>query len=231
MGEGDRVRIGTGLRAVFLRDIRLVWRHRSDIVNPVVFYLIGITMLPLGLDGSRQLLGSIAPGMLWIMAMLATLLSLEALFRSDFEDGSLIQFQLSSQPLYLTVLCKVLAYWLSTGLPLTLMAPVLALMLSLPADGYWALVLTLLPGTAILALVGALGAALTVCLRSGGLVMTLIIMPLYLPVLIIGASAVSNAVAGFGFSRELALLVAGLSLSLLIMPPAIAGALKISSNQ
>ncbi|MDO3385577.1 heme exporter protein CcmB [Gilvimarinus sp. SDUM040013] len=211
--------------------MRLIWRHRSDIVNPVVFYLIGITMLPLGIDASRQLLAAIAPGMLWIMAMLATLLSLDALFRSDFEDGSLIQFQLSDQPLYLTVLGKVFAYWLSTGLPLTLIAPILGLMLSLPADGYWALVFTLIPGTAVLALVGALGAALTVCLRSGGLVMTLIIMPLYLPVLIIGSSAVSNAVAGFGYQRELALLGAGLALALIIMPPAIAGALKISSNQ
>ncbi|MBU2887128.1 heme exporter protein CcmB [Gilvimarinus agarilyticus] len=221
----------TGAGAILSRDMRLIWRHRSDIVNPVIFYLIGITMLPLAIGTSKQLLGTVAPGMLWIMAMLATLLSLDALFRTDFEDGSLAQFQLSSQPLYLIVLYKVLAYWLSTGLPLTLMAPMLGLMLSLPADGYWALLLTLLPGTAILTLVGALGAALTVCLRSGGLVMTLIIMPLYLPVLIIGSSAVSSAVAGFGFDRELALLIAGLAIALIVMPPAIAGALKISTNQ
>ncbi|WP_020209615.1 heme exporter protein CcmB [Gilvimarinus chinensis] len=218
-------------RTIVARDLKLIWRQRTDVVNPLVFYLITITLLPLGVDPSRQFLGSIAPGMLWIMALLATLLSLDTLFRSDYEDGSLIQFQLSAEPLFLTVLGKVTAYWLTTGLPLSLISPVLASMLALPDGGYIALMLSLLLGTAIMSLIGALGAALTVCLRAGGLVLTLIVMPLYLPVLIIGANCVGSAVAGFSFLRELALLGAGLAIALIVMPAAIAGALKISANQ
>lgn len=221
----------SGVSAVFSRDLRLMWRHRSDLANPLIFFLIAITLLPLGVDPSRQLLGSIAPGMLWIMALLATLLSMDLLFRGDYDDGSLAQFQLAPQPLYLTVLAKVAVYWLTTGLPLALMAPLLAVMLALPEGGYIPLTLSLTLGTAVMSLIGALGAALTVCLRSGGLVLTLIVMPLYLPVLIIGANCVSGAVAGFDYSRELALLGAGLALALIVMPPAIAGALRISSNQ
>ncbi|MCP8898420.1 heme exporter protein CcmB [Gilvimarinus xylanilyticus] len=218
-------------RAVLARDLKLSWRQRSDLVNPLLFYLITITLLPLGVDPSRQLLGSIAPGMLWIMALLATLLSLDSLFRCDYEDGTLVQFQLSSEPLFLTVLGKITAYWLTTGLPLALVSPLLAVMLALPPSGYLALVLSLLLGTAIMALIGALGAALTVCLRAGGLILTLVVMPLYLPVLIIGANAVSSAVAGFGYGRELALLGAGLALALMVMPAAVAGALRVSANQ
>ncbi|UTF60697.1 heme exporter protein CcmB [Gilvimarinus sp. DA14] len=218
-------------RTIVSRDLKLIWRQRSDMINPLVFYLITITLLPLGVDPSRQLLGSIAPGMLWIMALLATLLSLDSLFRSDYEDGSLVQFQLSAQPLFLTVLGKVTAYWLTTGLPLALISPLLGIMLALPDGGYIALVLSLLLGTAIMSLIGALGAALTVCLNSGGLILTLVVMPLYLPVLIIGANCVSSAVAGFGYQRELALLGAGLAMALIVMPAAIAGALKISANQ
>ncbi len=220
-----------GWATIVWRDLKLIWRQRSDVVNPLVFYLITITLLPLGVDPSRQLLATIAPGMLWIMALLATLLSLDMLFRSDYEDGSLVQFQLSPEPLFVIVLGKITAYWLATGLPLALFSPVLAMMLALPDGGYIALVVSLTLGTAIMSLIGALGAALTVCLRAGGLILTLIVMPLYLPVLIIGANCVSSAVAGFGYHRELALLGAGLASALMGMPAAIAGALKVSANQ
>ncbi|WP_339897966.1 heme exporter protein CcmB [uncultured Gilvimarinus sp.] len=222
--------LGAGFRAIIRRDLTSVWRNRSDIASPLVFFLISITLLPLGVDPSDQLLATIAPGMIWIMALLATLLSLDSLFRQDFDDGSLTQFILSPQPLYLTVLAKVIVHWLTTGLPLALIAPLLGVMLSLPSGGYWPLVISLTVGTAIMSLIGALGAALTVCLRSSALVLTLIIMPLYLPVLIIGANTVSSAIAGLGATQGLALLGAALAMAILIMPLAAAGALRISSN-
>lgn len=216
--------------AVFRRDLTLIWRHRSDIANPLVFFLIAITLLPLGVDPSRQMLAQLAPGMIWIMALLATLLSLDSLFKSDYEDGSIDQYLLTSQPLYLAALAKICAHWLSTGLPLALVAPLLGVMLALPAGGYTALVFTLLPGTAIMSLIGATGAALTVCLRAGGLVLSLLVMPLFLPVLILGANAVNAAVAGFAIGTHLALLGAYLALMLIVMPFATAGALRISAS-
>jgi heme exporter protein B len=217
-------------KAVVRRDLTALWRNRSDIASPLVFFLISITLLPLGVDPSAKLLATIAPGMIWIMALLATLLSLDTLFRQDYADGSLTQFILSPQPLYLTVLAKVLVHWLTTGLPLALIAPLLGVMLSLPTGGYGPLVVSLLMGTAAMSLIGALGAALTVCLRTSTLVLTLIIMPLYLPVLIIGANTVSSAVAGFAVAQGIALLGAMLALTLIIMPLAAAGALKISAH-
>ncbi|WP_041523265.1 heme exporter protein CcmB [Gilvimarinus agarilyticus] len=222
--------LGAGFRAIIRRDLTSVWRNRSDIASPLVFFLISITLLPLGVDPSDKLLATIAPGMIWIMALLATLLSLDSLFRQDYDDGSLTQFILSPQPLYLTVLAKVIVHWLTTGLPLAIIAPLLGVMLSLPSGGYWPLVISLTIGTAIMSLIGALGAALTVCLRSSALVLTLIIMPLYLPVLIIGANTVSSAIAGVGAAQGLALLGAALAMAVLIMPLAAAGALRISSN-
>lgn len=216
--------------AILKRDLTLIWRHQSDLFNPLVFFLIAITLLPLGVDPSRQVLATIAPGMIWIMAMLASLLPLDSLFKIDYEDGSLDQYLLTSGPLYLIVLAKIIAHWLTTGLPLALVAPLLAIMLALPAGGYGPLILSLLLGTAIMSLIGAAGAALTVCLRSGGLVLSLIVLPLFLPVLIIGANAINAAVAGFAFTMHLALLGAYLAVALMIMPLAAAGALKISAG-
>lgn len=219
-----------GFCAIFKRDLRLVWRNRTDMMNPLVFFLIAITMLPLGINPSPALLADIAPGMIWVMALLATLLSLDALFRGDYEDGSLDQYLLAPQPLYAIVLAKVCVHWLTTGLPIALLSPVFGLMLSLPSGGYGALIATLLIGTACMSAIGALGAALTVCLRSGGLVLSLIVMPLYLPVLIVGTVSVNSAVAGFEIVNQLALLGAGLIVALLVMPFAAAGALRISAN-
>lgn len=230
MPELAEYRPWAGFTAVVGRDLTALWRNRSDIASPLVFFLISITLLPLGVDPSAELLATIAPGMIWIMALLATLLSLDTLFRQDYADGSLTQFILSPQPLYLTVLAKVLVHWLTTGLPLALIAPLLGGMLSLPTGGYGPLVVSLLIGTAAMSLIGALGAALTVCLRTSALVLTLIIMPLYLPVLIIGANTVSSAVAGFATAQGVALLGAILALTLIVMPLAAAGALKISTH-
>ncbi|WP_341938781.1 heme exporter protein CcmB [Marinimicrobium sp. C2-29] len=213
--------------ATLRRDLLLSGRNPGDWVNPLVFFLIAITLIPLGVSPERELLALLAPGLLWVMALLATLLSLDGLFRSDFDDGALEQMLVSPQLLYFTVLAKVLAHWLVTGLPLTLLAPVLGVMLALPADGFVALCVSLLLGTATMSLVGAVGAALTVSLRRGGLLLSLIVMPLYVPVLIFGASAVSNAALGSAVGGQLAVLGVFSALALMLAPLAAAAALRI----
>lgn len=218
------------LLTVLSRDLLLAYRHRGELANPLVFFLIVITMVPLGISPAPEMLARLAPGMLWVVALLATLLSLDGLFRSDFEDGTLEQLLLTPQPLYLMVLAKIVAHWLVTGLPLTLFAPVLGVMLAMPGEGYGPLFLTLLMGTACLSLIGAIGAALTVALRKGGLLLSLIIMPLYLPVLIFGASAVQSAIDSVPYQAQLAVLGALLALAIVLAPFAAAGALKISVN-
>lgn len=214
--------------AILRRDLLLAIRQPGDLINPLVFFVIAITLVPLGLGPERQLLAQLAPGLLWVMALLATLLSLDGLFRGDYDDGSLEQLLISPQLMYFSVLAKVLAHWLITGLPLTLLAPLLGLMLALPPEGYLALCLSLLLGTACMSLVGALGAALTVSLRRGGLLLSLIVMPLYMPVLIFGASAVQNAAQAGTVAAQLAVLGAFLALALVLAPLAVVGALKIS---
>lgn len=216
--------------ATFRRDLILAFRHKGEMMNPLVFFLIAISMIPLGLGPEKALLMRIAPGIIWVMALLATLLSLDSLFRSDFDDGTLEQLLISPHPLYLNVLAKVLAFWLATGLPLTLLSPLLGVMLSLPTGAFIALCSSLLIGTAAMSLIGAVGAALTVGLRKGGLLISLIVMPLYVPVLIFGASAVSDAALGQTYNMQLAVLGAILAMALLLAPLAVAGALRVSVN-
>ncbi len=217
-----------GFSAIFRRDLLLAFRHRAEIANPVIFFLIVVTLVPLGLTPEASRLAEIAPGILWVMALLASLLSVEGMFQSDYRDGTLEQMIILPQPLYLMVLAKILVHWLVTGLPLTLLAPVLGMMLSLPEAGYMPLVFSLLMGTAVLSLVGAIGAALTVALKKGGLLLSLIVMPLYMPALIFGASTVQRAVDGFSVDGPLAVLGALLAFSLLVSPFATAGALRVS---
>lgn len=216
--------------STFKRDLTLAFRHKGEMINPLVFFLIAISMIPLGLAPEKALLMRIAPGILWVMALLATLLSLDNLFRSDFDDGTLEQLLISPHPLYWSVLAKVLAYWLATGLPLMLLSPLLGVMLSLPSSAFIALCSSLLLGTAAMSLMGAVGAALTVGLRKGGLLISLIVMPLYVPILIFGASAVQAAAMGEVFSMQLAVLGAVLAVSLILAPLATAGALRVSVN-
>ncbi len=218
------------LRACLSRDLLLALRHRGELINPLVFFVIAISLVPLGVGPEASFLARMAPGLIWVMALLACLLSLDGLFRSDFEDGTLEQMLSHPQPLYLMVLAKVLAHWLVTGLPLTLLSPLLGLMLSLPAQAYPVLLVSLLMGTACMSLVGAIGAALTVSLRRGGLLLSLIVMPLYIPVLIFGASAVSYALEASPQSVPLAVLGALLALSLAFAPLATAAALRMSGN-
>ncbi|MCV6615927.1 MAG: heme exporter protein CcmB [Cellvibrionaceae bacterium] len=222
--------VGAAFWATLGRDLKLVARNRGELANPLVFFLVVITMVPLGVSPSPSVLATLAPGMIWVVALLATLLSLDGLFRSDFDDGTLEQLLISPQSAYINVIAKLLVHWLSTGLALTLVAPLLGVMMSLPEAGYAPLLLSLLLGTGSLSLIGGIGAALTVSLRKGGLLLSLIIMPLYVPVLIFGASAVRAAIEGFAYNTQLAVLGALLALALVLAPLAIAGALKMSVN-
>ncbi|MCR6653832.1 MAG: heme exporter protein CcmB [Cellvibrionaceae bacterium] len=210
------------------RELLLSYRHKGELANPLIFFLMVVVFTPLGISEEPAMLARIAPGILWVIALLATLLSLDGLFRSDFDDGSLEQMVLSPQPLACLVLTKVFAHWLLSGVPLTLLAPLLGVMLQLPSGGYGVLVISLWVGTGSLSLIGAIGAALTVGLRKGGLLLSLIIMPFYVPVLIFGSGAVKNAIEGFPVNAELAILCAMLLGWSVVAPFAIAGALKIS---
>ncbi|MFC6669750.1 heme exporter protein CcmB [Marinobacterium aestuariivivens] len=215
-------------RAALRRDLLLAFRNRRDLVNPLVFFLMVATLFPLGVSPESGFLAELAPGLVWVAALLSTLLSMDSLFRADYEDGTLEQALLSPQPLMLIVLARVLAHWVMTGLPLTLMAPLLGVMLFLPAEGMGGLVLSLLLGTPTLSLIGAIGAALTVGLRKGGMLISLLVLPLYIPVLIFGSAAVQAAVTGLPLAGYLALLGAILALGLVLAPLAIAAALRIS---
>ena len=210
------------------RDLTLAYRHRAELANPLLFFVIVISLFPLGISPESKVLQGIAPGIIWVAALLAAMLSLDSLFRSDFEDGSLEQLALSSHSLALLVLAKVFAHWLVTGLPLILLAPFLGVLLFLPESSTLTLVATLILGTPILSLVGAIGVALTVGLRRGGVLVSLLVLPLYIPVLIFAAGAVNEAALGFPVAGQLYFLGALLSLSLTLSPFATASALRIS---
>jgi heme exporter protein B len=215
-------------RQTFKRDLTLAFRRKSELINPLIFFLIVASLFPIGVSPEPNFLSQLAPGLVWVAALLATLLSMETLFKSDYEDGSLEQLLLSPQPVFLVVLSKVLAHWLLSGLALTLVAPLLGVMLFLPSEGMPGLMLSLLLGTPTLSLIGAIGAALTVGLRRGGVLISLLVLPLYIPVLIFGSSAVQAAVTGLPLDGYLALLGAMLALALALAPIAAGAALKIS---
>jgi heme exporter protein B len=216
------------LMAIFKRDLLIAFRNRGELLNPLMFFLMVASLFPLAVTPDPKFLGLIAPGIIWVGALLATLLSLDLMFKSDFEDGSLEQMLLQPQPTLLFVMVKTLLHWLMAGLPLTLMAPVLGVMLALPEGGYWPLVFSLLLGTPTLSLLGAIGAALTVGLKKGGMLMPLLILPLYIPVLIFAASSVQAGVDGNSYTGHLAFLGAYLALMLVLAPVASAASLKIS---
>lgn len=210
------------------RDLTLAARHRAEIANPLLFFVIVVSLFPLAISPDSKDLQVIAPGVIWVAALLAAMLSLDSLFRSDFEDGSLEQFALSSYSLSILVLAKVLAHWIMTGLPLIILAPLLAVLLFLPDNAMFTLIATLALATPILSLVGAIGVALTVGLRRGGVLLSLLVLPLYIPVLIFAANAVNEAARGFPVAGQLYFLGALLCLSLTLAPLAIAAALRIS---
>ncbi|WP_126454776.1 heme exporter protein CcmB [Sulfuriflexus mobilis] len=210
------------------RDLLLAFRRRAEVVNPLLFFVLVISLFPLGVGNKPQLLQDMAPGVIWVAALLAAMLSLESIFRSDFEDGSLEQLLLSAQPAPLLVLAKVTAHWLVTGVPLIITAPLLGMLLGLPGQSIGVLMLTLLLGTPVLSLIGAIGVALTVGLRRGGIILSLLVLPLYVPVLIFASNAVEMAMAGLPIVAQLNILAALLFLALALTPLATTAALRIS---
>ncbi|MGC6407186.1 heme exporter protein CcmB [Bisgaard Taxon 45] len=217
--------------AIIKRELQIAMRKQAEILNPLWFFLLVITLFPLAIGPDPKLLSRIAPGIAWVAALLSALLSFERLFRDDFIDGSLEQLMLAAQPLALTALAKVIAHWLLTGLPLILLSPIAALLLSLEFDIWWALVLTLLIGTPVLSCLGAIGVALTVGLRKGGVLLSLLVVPLFIPVLIFSASVLEAASLSLPYTGQLAILGAILAGSVTLSPFAIAAALRISVDQ
>ena len=215
-------------RSVFLRDLTLAARKPADMITPLIFFSIVISLFPLGVGPEPSLLRTLAPGVLWVAALLATMLSLERLFASDYADGTLEQMLLSPQPLSAVVAPKILAHWSTTGLPLVLLSPVLAIQLQLPPAAMPTLILALLLGTPVLSLLGSVGAALTLGLRGGGVLVSLLVLPLYTPILIFGAGAVAASATGQNPEAYLSLLGAFLIMALGFVPFATAAALRIS---
>ena len=213
------------------RESRLLFRRPAELANPLVFFAIVIALFPLAVGPETQLLQTISPGLIWVAALLAVLLSLDGLFRSDFEDGSLEQWVVSPHPLALLVLAKVLAHWMFSGLALVLLAPLLGLMLGMPVSALPVLLMSLLLGTPVLSLLGAVGAALTVGLKRGGLLLALLILPLYIPVLILGSGALQAALQGLPAVGYLLWLSSLTALAVTLTPFAIAAGLRISVGE
>lgn len=213
---------------VMARDLRLALRHWDQVLQPLVFFVIVTTLFPLAISPALDELRQIAPGIVWVAAMLAALLALESLFRADVEDGTMEQWVLSGQPLALLLLAKTLTHWLLTGLPLVLMAPVVGTALGLPQSVWPVLAATLALGTGSLSVLGAIGAALTVSVRRGSVLLALLVLPLEMPVLIFGARAVDLAMHGEAVAAPLNLLAALLLLFLSLGPFAMAAAMRIS---
>lgn len=218
------------LGVIIVRDLTLAIRHQSDVLSTLFFFIIVVSLFPLGIGPEAETLRLIAPGVVWVAALLASMLALERLFAIDHADGTLEQLLLTPYPLTLLVIGKVFAHWLLTGLPLVLMAPVLGLQYDLSLQALGVLLLSLLLGTPVLSLIGAIGAALTLGLRGGGVLVSLLVLPLTIPVLIFGAGAVEASVSGLGAEGHLLMLSAILVVSLFFAPLATALALRISSE-
>ena len=210
------------------RDLLLAFRHRSEMINPLMFFILVVVLFPLGTGADTQLLKSMAPGIIWVAALLAAMLSIDSVFRSDFEDGSLELLILNPYPTSILVLAKIIVHWLITGLPLIIVAPLLALFLGLDQDIIGLLVLTLLLGTPVLSLVGAVAMALTVGLKRGGILLSLLVLPLYVPVLIFATNAVEMSMSGLPVTAQLWILSSFLFLAITLTPWPTAAALKLS---
>ncbi len=222
----------TGLAGVFVsvvqRDLLLAVRRRADVLTSFFFFIIVVSLFPLGIGPEPNTLREIAPGVVWVAALLASMLALQRLFAGDYADGTLEQLVLSAQPLTVLVLGKIVAHWLVTGIPLVLIAPLLGLQFDLPADALGVMTAGLLLGTPVLSLLGAIGAALTLGVRGAGGLVALLVLPLYIPVLIFGAGAVAAAVSGQSAEGHMSLLAAFLLFSLVAAPWATAAAIRIA---
>lgn len=215
-------------RCLVYRDLLLALRRRGDVAVALLFFVIVASLFPLGIGAEPNLLRSIAPGVIWVAALLSSMLSLGRLFAADYDDGTLEQMLLGAAPLGVVAAAKAFAHWLVAGLPLVAIAPLIALQYDLDAGLWGILALSLLVGTPVLSLLGAVGAALTLGLRGGGVLLSLLVLPLYVPVLIMGAGAVEMAAAGLGGGGQLLVLGAMLVLAAAFAPWAIAAALRIS---
>ncbi|MEZ8021280.1 heme exporter protein CcmB [Vibrio splendidus] len=220
----------SSMTTIIRRELLIAFRRQADIFNPLWFFIIVITLFPLSIGPEPNLLARIAAGIVWVAALLSALLSLERLFRDDFQDGALEQMMLMPIPLQLVVLSKVIAHWILTGLPLILISPLLAVLLSLDFDTWLSVVLTLLVGTPALSFIGAIGVALTVGLQKGGVLLSLLILPLYIPILIFATSAIDAAALGVAYNGQLAVLGAMLMGAMTLTPFAISAALRVSVN-
>ena len=216
--------------ATLRRDLLIAYKRKNDLFNPFMFFVLVATLFPIGISPEPEALGGISAGVLWISALLASLLAMDNLFRADFEDGSLELLMLSPHPLYFLVLAKNIAHWLVSGLPIVLVSPLIAYMLNFPEGAYSTLVLTLLLGTPVLSLLGSIGVALTVGLGSRGLILAVITLPMSVPVLIAGTLTVSQTLEGASLSGYLAIMGAMLIAALTLAPLASAAALRISVN-
>lgn len=217
-----------GVRWALVRDLRIALRSRSELAVQLLFYVIVVALFPLASTPERTLLSTMGPGVLWVAALLASLLSLPRLFSSDYADGTLEQIALSPYPLEALVSGKILAHWLTTGLPVALLAPLLGVVYQMDGESLAVLAAALLIGTPILSLLGAIGAALTLGLRAGGSLLALLILPLYVPVLIFGAGSVDASRSGLGATANLTLLTAGLIIAVVGAPFAAATAVRIA---
>ncbi len=218
------------LMAILKRDLALAYRQRAELMQPMMFFILVISLFPLSVGPEPKTLQLIGPGVIWVAAILSSLLGLERLFRDDFQDGSLEQLMLSSTPLPAAVLVKVLAHWLTSILPLIILSPLLALFLHLSEPMYWALLKTLLLGTPLLSLIGAIAVGLTVGLNRGGVLLALLLLPVFIPLLIFATSAVESASMQLQYTAQLAIIGAMFLFSLALAPFAIAYALRVSQN-
>lgn len=222
--------VGEAFRATLKRDMLIAYKRKNDLLNPFMFFIIVATLFPIAISPDPEQLSLVSAGALWIAALLASLLAMDNLFRSDYEDGSLELLLLSPQPLYFMVLAKNLSHWLVSGLPVVLVSPLIAYMLNLPQGSYTALFLSLLIGTPVLSLLGSIGVALTVGLGSRGLILAVITLPMSVPVLIAGTLAVQETQNGAPLLAYLAILGAMLLAAISLAPLASAAALRISVN-
>ncbi|MEE4294386.1 MAG: heme exporter protein CcmB [Xanthomonadales bacterium] len=220
--------MGRAFIALLRRDLLLAFRRRTELLFPIIFLLVVVSLFPLGIGPSMELLARISPGVIWIAALLSTVISLDAMFRSDFEDGTLEQFVISGHPLTLIALAKILTHWLVAGLPIVLLTPLLAIWMNLPEGTLGVILLTLLLGTPVLSLIGSIGVGLTISLKRGGQLLSLLVFPLYVPILIIATAAVMAAADSLPYTQFLGLQTAGLIVTLTLAPFATAAALKIS---
>lgn len=217
-------------RSVLSRDLTLAMRRRAEVLTTLLFFVIVVSLFPLGVGPETNTLRAMGAGVVWVAALLAAMLSLGRMFASDYDDGTLEQLLLAPQPLSVLVTAKVAAHWLTTGLPLVLVAPLLGVQYDMPMSGIGVLMVSLLLGTPALSLIGAIGAALTLGVRGGGALVSLLVLPLYIPVLIFGAGAVDAASAGMAVSAHVSLLGAALVMAALLAPWACGAALRIAAE-